>query len=368
MVDMNSPLSKQPVLRLHLTNIRGLGAIRLIQSLLPSMASQNGFIVEQIYVHAKKDIIDLSLFGDETKITVYRRYLPHSASRFLECTFFGNAFDGTSPLLVLGDLPLRIKGKQVVFLQNSLLLGQPSHGNRREYIKYWMLQSIFKWNLKYVDSFIVQTVSMKEQLITLYPNFKERVHVIPQPVPKWLIESNTQHAVSNYIHGKGLKLFYPAAFYPHKNHKLLADIDKDQMWPIEALTLTISNDLNPNTKVQWIHCTGTLAPSMVLNEYRVANALLFLSHTESYGFPLVEAMWIGLPIICPDMAYARNLCGDQAIYFSPHSVGSLHRAVNELNERLRVGWWPDWTGQLTAVPKDWTSVAVSIVKVSVLKH
>ena len=35
------------------------------------------------------------------------------------------------------------------------------------------------------------------------------------------------------------------------------------------------------------------------------DALLFLSTDESYGFPLIEAMFVGLPIICPDLPYAR---------------------------------------------------------------
>ena len=75
-------------------------------------------------------------------------------------------------------------------------------------------------------------------------------------------------------------------------------------------------------------------------------------------------MWIGLPIVCPDLGYARNLCGDQAIYFNPRSVSSLHLAVDELNHRLRSGWWPNWSVQLAGVPEDWVSVASSMIKVA----
>lgn len=368
MVATNSFFNEHAIFRLHLTNIAGLGAVRLIQSLLPSIVLQDKCLLEQVYIPENKDIVDITLFDSRTKVSVYKRYLPNSVSRFLECTVFGGRFNGDSPLLVLGDIPLRCRAPQIVFLQNKLLLDDFTYVDKRDYLKYWILQSLFKRNLKYVDSFIVQTVGMKDQLIRLYPGFKERVHVIAQPVPEWLIESGLQRPVSNYDKNQGLKLFYPAAFYPHKNHKLLDNIDNPEVWSIDSLTLTISDESNSLSKAKWIRCKGVLTPEAVLNEYRAANALLFLSFTESYGFPLVEAMWIGLPIICPDLGYARNLCGDQAIYFSPRSVSSLHLAVNELNHRLRSGWWPNWSEQLTGVPEDWESVASSMIEVALIKR
>lgn len=368
MVEISSIFNKHKAFRLHLTNIAGLGAVRLIQSLLPSIVSQDEFLLERAYLPANKGIIDIALFDRRTKVSVYKRYLPNSVSRFLECTVFGGRFNGDSPLLVLGDIPLRCRAPQIVFLQNKLLLDDCASLNKRDYIKYWILQSLFKRNLKYVDRFIVQTAGMKDQLIRLYPGFKERVHVIAQPVPEWLIESGLQRPVSNYDKNQGLKLFYPAAFYPHKNHKLLDNIDNPEVWPIDSLTLTISDESNSLSKAKWIRCKGVLTPEAVSNEYREADALLFLSFTESYGFPLVEAMWLGLPIICPDLEYARNLCGDQAIYFSPQSVSSLYLAVNELNNRLRSGWWPNWSEQLTGVPEDWLSVASSMIEVALIRR
>jgi len=365
----NRVSTEDRVIRLHLTNVQGLGAVRLIQSLLPSFCSQNKFRVEQVYVPDNKNIIDMSLFGERTKVSIYRRYLPRSISRLLECTFFGGIFSGRTPLLVLGDMPLRCSTKQVVFLQNMLLLEESNYGNKFGFVKYWILRSIFKRNLKYVDSFIVQTVAMKDQLIKLYPNFNERVHVIAQPVPEWLIESKLQRTESQFDNKKGIRLFYPAAFYPHKNHKLLAGIDIDDgIWPIDTLTLTIPEISNPMPKVKWIQCKGTLTPQLVLDEYRKADALLFLSYTESYGFPLIEAMWMGLPIICPDLTYARNLCGKQAVYFSPSSLKSLYSAINELSDRLQSGWWPDWSAELTLIPRDWESVAKRMAEVSFLNR
>jgi glycosyltransferase involved in cell wall biosynthesis len=97
--------------------------------------------------------------------------------------------------------------------------------------------------------------------------------------------------------------------------------------------------------------------------YAEADALLFLSLTESYGFPLIESMFIGLPIICPNLPYAHALCGDQAIYFEANDIQSLREACIELKTRLLRGWHPDWSAQINSLPKDWDSVASQMLYV-----
>ena len=99
--------------------------------------------------------------------------------------------------------------------------------------------------------------------------------------------------------------------------------------------------------------------------YRDSDGLVFLSQSESYGFPLIEAMWVGLPVICPDLPYARWLCGEPAIYFDPTSVESLRTAVVELDRRLRSGWQPDWSASLARLPKDWATVARLLLEITV---
>jgi glycosyltransferase involved in cell wall biosynthesis len=177
---------------------------------------------------------------------------------------------------------------------------------------------------------------------------------------------NSQLKRTNFIGNSklGLRLFYPAATYPHKNHKILGEINKSENWPISELILTIPNNLNPNPQVDWIKCLGELQPKCMVDHYQTVDAILFLSLSESLGLPLVEAMWLGLPIICPDLPYAHILCGEQAIYFDPYDVSSLKAAVDELFKRRNCGWWPDWSSSLEKIPRDWDQVADSMLKIA----
>ena len=354
---------KKKAIRLHLTNIAGLGAVQLLQSLLPHFERLPDYKLAAVYLPSIGELSNYQAVCPDTQLIHYQRYLPNSISRLLECTLFGSRFDGATPLLVLGDIPLRSKTKQTVFVQTPLLMQGSNTGRTVGAIKYWIARCLFRRNCAYVSAFIVQTEAMKAALVDTYPETQGRVHVIAQPAPSWLLKSQLKRTERNVRADPGLRLFYPAAVYPHKNHRLLGSIEAGQAntWPVSEMVLTIPENLNPNPALSWLHCVDRLAPDKVIKAYEAADALLFLSLSESFGFPLVEAMWIGLPIICPDRPYARALCGDQAIYFDPESITSLHEAVMDLSRRLDSGWWPQWSENLKAIPRNWEEVAAAML-------
>jgi len=51
--------------------------------------------------------------------------------------------------------------------------------------------------------------------------------------------------------------------------------------------------------------------------YRVAKVLVMPSLVETVGLPMLEAMRMGCPVAAADRPYAREICGDAAVYFNP---------------------------------------------------
>lgn len=359
-------MTNSTAVRLHLTNVSGAGAIQLLQSLLPALEAETRHIVTKIYLPSCGSLASYRSSRRVTRTSQYRRYLPNAVSRLLECTLFGYRFNGSTPMLVLGDLPIRSLCKQTVFVQTPHLLKSNAFHWSMSTIKFFIMRTIFRLNLRYAENYIVQTVYMRDALIASYPALDGKVHVIPQPVPTWLIKAGLKRSSrARHTSGEKLKLIYPAASYPHKNHKLLVGINSNTAsdWPVKSLQLTIRPQLNPAPSVPWIRCTGFLSSPAMVEIYTDADALLFLSANESYGFPLVEAMYVGLPIICPNLPYAKILCGNQAIYFDHTDIVSLRDAIEVLHRRLTEGWWPDWREQLEAIPSDWHTVASRILAV-----
>ena len=208
---------------------------------------------------------------------------------------------------------------------------------------------------------------MKNQLIKLIPTSKDKVSIIKQPLPIEYLNSNFHFNLQKEINLDKLILFYPALNYIHKNHKILSEISNSssKKLPVKELILTIDERDNPNKELNFIKCIGFCETNKCISYYLKSDALLFLSIKESYGFPLIEAMYFGLPIICPDLPYAKELCGNQAIYFDPNNTTSLISAIEKLSFKLKSGWRPNWENQLNLIPASWGEVAKAFLNISI---
>ncbi len=345
--------------RVHLTNVVGAGATQLVKSLLPALESNTITPVSEIFLPDRGDLATYRSKISAIRVTQYHRHVPNSLSRILECTLLGRRFSGVSPLLVLGDLPLRCNAPQTVFVQTSHLTSPKRFKWTGHDFKFAISRWIFRQNAPFAKAFIVQSSVMKANMIRTYPEIVDRLHVIAQPVPDWLLNTGLKRQGRQESTDRRLSLVYPAAMYPHKNHRLLQQISPGSAdrWPVKNFTLTIPPNQTPAPAIAWVKCRGFLSPSQMIETYDQTDGLIFLSTDESFGFPLIEAMFVGIPIVCPDLPYARSLCGNEAIYFDPGSIDSLEVAVNELHRRLSRGWWPDWSRQVDPLPRDWETVA-----------
>lgn len=356
---------RMPV-RVHLTNVSGMGATQLLRSLLPALELNAETHVERIYLPADGLLSKYVKINGSTITELYKRYLPNSLSRLLECTWLANRFSGTTPLLVLGDIPLRCVTRQTVLVHQLNLIGTTGFRWSFSAMKFSLMRMLFAFNLPRVHAIIVQTEVMGRELMRCFPGATGKVHVVAQPVPSWLLSNGLRRTRcrERAAVAEGLHLIYPAAGYAHKNHALLSKIRLSENWPIKRLILTLDAVNNPSPENSWIDCVGRLDDHEMIDAYSSVDGLVFLSKAESYGFPLVEAMHIGLPIICPDLPYAHALCGDHAIYFDPDQPDSLYSAVCMLNSRLNDGWWPNWEDRLASIPKDWAAVARRMLEIA----
>ena len=81
---------------------------------------------------------------------------------------------------------------------------------------------------------------------------------------------------------------------------------------------------------------GELEPERVAQVYQVSACVCISVVCESFGFPQVEAMAFGLPILVADTAVNREMGGQAAIYFAPEDdrvlAAQLERLYHNLTE------------------------------------
>lgn len=82
----------------------------------------------------------------------------------------------------------------------------------------------------------------------------------------------------------------------------------------------------------WMNTPGVIGlgfldgPSLV-QAYSLASLLVMPSLVETVGFPMLEAMDHGVPVLAADRAYAHDVCGDAALFFDPLDPGDFAEKV-----------------------------------------
>ena len=68
------------------------------------------------------------------------------------------------------------------------------------------------------------------------------------------------------------------------------------------------------------------------SELKQHDVLVSTSLAETFGFPLVESMAAGVPVVATDVPIHREICGDAALYFQPGDSEDLARQLTELDK------------------------------------
>lgn len=143
-----------------------------------------------------------------------------------------------------------------------------------------------------------------------------------------------------------LKMLYVSIYYPHKDPLTLqrsighlrrmgipaearismnsSDFQGWSTGPAELSAMIVAEQTGPVTM-------GRIHHTEVRNAMTSHDVLVSPSIAETFGFPLVEAMGLGLPLVIADTAIHREICGDAALYFTPGSSHDLAERVRELN-------------------------------------
>jgi glycosyltransferase involved in cell wall biosynthesis len=100
-----------------------------------------------------------------------------------------------------------------------------------------------------------------------------------------------------------------------------------------------------------------------------ARALLFPSHAEGYGLPLVEALGAGVPVLASDLPVFRELCGDVPDYLPTRDSSAWEAAILDYArpdgsaraaqlQRMKGFEPPSWEAHFTLVER-WLSTLES---------
>jgi len=193
---------------------------------------------------------------------------------------------------------------------------------------------IYKASARHASRIIAISNHVKDTLIGNYDIPPERIDVVYPGcgVDFCVVEDvcKLQDVRNKYDLTKPF-MYYPAASWPHKNHKRLLMalrliVDRHG-FDGELILTGITKSAHGQLREE-ISCLGLEKKVRMLGYvpyedlpmlYNLARMLVFPSLFEGFGIPLVEAMACGCPVVCSNVTSIPEVVADSAVTFDPCS-------------------------------------------------
>ncbi|MDJ0795478.1 MAG: glycosyltransferase family 1 protein [Calothrix sp. MO_167.B12] len=185
----------------------------------------------------------------------------------------------------------------------------------------------------------------KKEIERFYHIPSERIKVLPFFTPQFTSSSNLiDEDISKKYNLPNKYLFYPAQFWPHKNHinlllaiKLLKE-KYDLHFPLVFVGSDKGNESYVREMVEeldllnQVYFLGFVPQEDMAPLYRNAFALTFMTFFGPDNLPPLEAMALGCPVIASNVSGAKEQLGDTALLVDPKQPEEIACAIKSLSE------------------------------------
>ncbi|MBW1690536.1 MAG: glycosyltransferase family 4 protein [Deltaproteobacteria bacterium] len=236
------------------------------------------------------------------------------------------------------NLPLLLpsKVKTVLTIHDIVHRLHPTTMAKRNFIseRLFMRCSLIK-----ADTIITDSRSTAKDIQQNYPINSKKIQTIHLGIPDLpsdiIIDTST-----NPIINKNYFLFV-GTLDPRKNFKRILkafELLKPQQYDVHLALIggqgwknkTFWKSLKIHPLKEYIHYIGYVDRGELAEYYRNALCLLFPSLYEGFGFPILEAMACGTPVISSNISSMPEIAGDAAILVDPYNVVALAKAMHKV--------------------------------------
>jgi glycosyltransferase involved in cell wall biosynthesis len=190
---------------------------------------------------------------------------------------------------------------------------------------------------------IVGTSAGARQVEAAYGELPGGTHVIPFPTPSFALFAGSRPRLRRPADLPARYLFYPAPFWPHKNHiTAVRVLDALRSMPDAPDLVLAGADRGTRAHVmreaealgvaRRVHTPGFVDRERLIGMYQHADALLFPSLFGPDNLAPLEAMALGCPVIAARVQGAEEQLGDAAMLVDPLNPRDYADAVRSLRD------------------------------------
>ena len=229
----------------------------------------------------------------------------------------------------------------------------PEFPEVRNSLEFDARENFYKIALPRATAIITESPFGKDNLVKRYALDEDKVHYI------WLSPSSkilNEDECTNFcpfdhadIPKNSSYIFYPAQFWPHKNHKIIIDAisylrvkhniylyaifcGKDCGNLKKIISYAAKNNVSDLIKYP-----GYIPDEFMGKYYKSALALVMPSIFGPSNMPPVEAFMLGTPVLIPELPGIVDQVGDASLFFDPFSPAKLANHIISLlkNPKIR---------------------------------
>jgi glycosyltransferase involved in cell wall biosynthesis len=278
--------------------------------------------------YSKKDGINIIL----TKVRPYNPIEQILLSRIIpECDIY------FSPHINATILPIRGK-RRVVTIHDVFHLSNEKRYNafERAYAKI-----LYSCVINIADQIITVSHFTRDEIIRIFPNAANKITIIPNSVREGIFYPQKKRNLRNYPY-----IIFVGNMKPHKN--LITAVDALNHVEDKAMRLIVVGKetgfrhgmeslVKSIKKEPRIELLGYLSDDVLRELYCGAECCIFPSLYEGFGYPIIESMACGVPVVCSDLPSLRETGGSAPLYCDPRQPAQFAKSIDLIrkNNELR---------------------------------
>jgi glycosyltransferase involved in cell wall biosynthesis len=249
-----------------------------------------------------------------------------------------------------------LSAPQVLLFRNAYPLYDKKHFPNlvlKSRLRVALMRARIKRALPVTPLVLTQTPVMKRRFARCFSYPESQIKVQPYPAP-WDTKPVADLAPPPVLDesSDNFYILVLTRYMAHRNPKVLISLYRhygDQMREQKMRFLTtvepddypaaksFLKEISQNHLQDVIVNVGSLSRKDVLRYYSYSSLLWMPTLIESLPLPYLEAMNMGVPILAPDLDFARYVCGEAAVFYDPWDIESIFSNIMLLrgNEALR---------------------------------
>ncbi|HLC69893.1 MAG TPA: glycosyltransferase family 1 protein [Patescibacteria group bacterium] len=225
--------------------------------------------------------------------------------------------------------------------------------------------------IKRANLILAPSFNTKRDIINFYKTNEAKVEVIYPGLSSEIFPTTPEQktVVKNKFNLPERFLLFVGAYEPRKNLLCLLEAF-EKVYNKETLPIHLVIAGAPgwkNEKIfeyiknsgirEKIHCLGYVTTTEKTVLYELAELFVFPSHYEGFGFPVLEAMALGTPVITSNHSSLPEITGKSAYLINPLNPNDLSRAIQTLLNSKELRDWQQKNGHVAVKQFSWKKSA-----------